>query len=220
MSEDNEEFLAYLEELGEAQVRLLMLNDDLPLSLLHVTRKWLADKDLESERLEAASTGKQIEIARSASEAAWTATRAAERASSAAERQAVAAERANTRATIALAIAIISIIATIVGIWLVHQDARRDTLHSPYLSEPHPFRVDSPSRSLSPYACRSSLPNEALGACSRCAWQFEALSRLSPVSAPQPLSAPFGRISNGITTNVASHYCARNAASFGPVRRS
>jgi len=162
MREDSAEFLAHLEELGEAQVRLLMLNDGLPLSLLHVTRKWLADKDLESQRLEAESAGKQIEIARSASEAAWTAARAAERASSAAERQAVAAERANTRATIALAIAIISIIATIVGIWLVHKDARRAILHSPYLLDPHPFRVDSPSRSLSPYACLPSFPNEVL----------------------------------------------------------
>jgi hypothetical protein len=133
MSEDNAEFIAYLEGLGKTQVRS-MLNDGLPLSLLHITRKWLADKELDSERLEAASTEEQIAIACSAKEAAWTAARAAERASSAAERQAVAAERANTRATIVLAIAIISIIATIIGIWLVHLDAVKATSHAAYFS--------------------------------------------------------------------------------------
>jgi hypothetical protein len=84
--------------------------------------EWLKNKDQEAERLRDASQEEQIEIARSASPAAERAAVAAERASAAAERQAIAAERANARASIALVIAIISIVATAIGIWIVHRD--------------------------------------------------------------------------------------------------
>jgi hypothetical protein len=135
MSEDKDaKILDLLKSMGEKQVRQLISIGNLPVPYFPIARKWLADMDQESERLKAASTEEQIEMARSANEAAWTAARAAECASSAAERQAVAAERANTRATIALAIAIISIIATIVSIWLVHLDAVKATSHAAYLS--------------------------------------------------------------------------------------
>jgi hypothetical protein len=125
--DEDANILAHLKKVGENKVRQLISIGNLPGSYLPIAQKWLADMDQESERLNAASTEEQIEIARSAKEAAWTAARAAECASSAAERQAVAAERANTRATIALIIAIISIIATIISIWLAHLDATKTT---------------------------------------------------------------------------------------------
>jgi len=124
--------IARMEELGEAQMRLLMQNGGWPQTYHAATIEWLAKKDQEASARRLAVESEQIEIARNAAYAAERAAMAAERASSAAERQlpiverqALAAERANTRATIALAIAAISIITASVSIWVSH----RDTTH-------------------------------------------------------------------------------------------
>jgi hypothetical protein len=91
--------------------------------------KWLEGKDQESERRREASQAEQIEIARSAKDAAWAAALAAERA-------ATAAEKANIRATIALVIAAISIAATIIGVWVVHRDSTHPASTSSHLPSP------------------------------------------------------------------------------------
>lgn len=103
--------LAELKEWGENNVRRL-LGPPNQLSSTHCepARKWIEEIDRASaeeiERRKDASVVEQIEIDRSAKDAAWAATRAAERA-------AMAAEKANIRATIALVIAAISVATTI-----------------------------------------------------------------------------------------------------------
>jgi hypothetical protein len=135
--------ISYLEALGEAQVRRLISNGGLPDTLRPAAIKWLADIDHDSERLKEASQAEQIDIARSAKDAAWAAARAADRA-------ATAAEKANARATIALIIAIISVISTVVGIWLTYQDEGK---HIRFIFPGgHASSADSSSGSLSPYA--------------------------------------------------------------------
>jgi hypothetical protein len=124
MSDDSEQ-LSLFESMGAHEVRGLVQAHRLNAINERLAIKWLAEKDQESARLSEASQVEQIDIARSAKEAAWAAARAAERAATAAERAATAAEKANTRATIALIIAIVSIIATIVGMWIVHRDSTR-----------------------------------------------------------------------------------------------
>lgn len=142
MSENEDaNILAHLKKMGEKQVRLLLSNGSMPLPFHPVALKWLADTDQELERLRETSKAEQIEIARSAKDAAWTAARAAERA-------ATAAEKANIRATIALVIAAISIAATIIGIWLVHLDATKTTSLSTYFSGARASSADLPSRHL------------------------------------------------------------------------
>jgi hypothetical protein len=126
---ENDQIITRLEELGPNQVRLLMSNGGLPTHWNVRIAEWLATKDQEDRRLSVASQAEQIEIARAASDAAKRAATAAERASVAAERQAVAAERANTRANIAIAIATASIIATVIGMVIVHLDTARQTVH-------------------------------------------------------------------------------------------
>jgi hypothetical protein len=141
--EDERQFIQRLETLGVTEVRLKLPIGGWAPALEPIVTKWLADKEREAERSREASQAEQIEIARSASNAAERAAAAAERASAAAERQAAAsqrqaeaadrqaeaADRANTRATIALAIAIISIIATVSGMAVVHLDAIRHVAH-------------------------------------------------------------------------------------------
>jgi hypothetical protein len=112
---DETALIRRLEELGPAQVRLLMSNGGWAHAFHPITLKWLTEKYQEAERLQEASQAAQAA-------AASRAVSAAERASEAAERQARAAESANTRATIALIIAIVSMIATVIGIWIVHLD--------------------------------------------------------------------------------------------------
>ena len=125
MSDKRAEKIAYLETLGEQQVRLFLSNNRFSSDWTGIVVQWLAEKDREAELTSAALEREQIEIARSASAAAIRAADAAEVASNAAVRQAVAAERANTRATIALAIAIIAITVSAIGIllpyWSVHK---------------------------------------------------------------------------------------------------
>jgi uncharacterized membrane protein len=103
------EQLAYFDELGADQVRLMIATAQLPTNMNPALRKWLAQKDQEASRIKEASQAEQIELARSAADAALDAAKYA--------------KQANTMAAIALAIAAISIISTAVGIWINHQDA-------------------------------------------------------------------------------------------------
>jgi hypothetical protein len=118
--DDEAAILNELKQLGEAEVRHQLAAGLFPLSHYEPALRWIAELDRasaeESERRKDISQAEQAEIARSAKDAAWAAARAAERA-------AIAAEKANTRATIALIIAAISISATIIGIFIVHQDS-------------------------------------------------------------------------------------------------
>jgi len=122
--------LAQLEEL----VRHLQSAAGFPQSSQRTVIRWLAKKDQESTRFKEASQAEQLEIARSAKDAAWEASDAAERAAITAERAAVAVERdataaeaANRRAAIAIIITAISVAIVRIGVWIVHRDA----LHLP-----------------------------------------------------------------------------------------
>lgn len=116
------EWSAFFEGLGESELRRRINTGGWPQTLLALAMKWLDRRDQESERLKLASQAEQIEIARSAKDAAWAAARAAERA-------ATAAEAANRRATIAIVTAVVSIIITITGLLLVHWDAMHPISH-------------------------------------------------------------------------------------------
>jgi hypothetical protein len=144
MDDDNEQF-ARFDEMGEEAVRIHVHTFSFNTAHQRLAIKWLAKKDQELERRRDASQAEQIEIARSAKDAAWAAAMAAERA-------ATAAEKANIRAIIALIIATISIIATVAGIWIVHRDVRKTIfLPSAYFSHARAFPADS----LPPCSCRA-----------------------------------------------------------------
>jgi hypothetical protein len=129
------DFIAQLESMGVATARSNMERGEFSPNVVHLVSQWLGDKERESAR----RRSEEIEIARFASAAAERAAVAAERAASeaartstaaerqagATERAAGAAERANTRATIAVIIAALSMIATLISIWVNHNDARR-----------------------------------------------------------------------------------------------
>jgi len=104
---EKEEFWAELDEVGETEVRVRLatkIYGDIN-NKGSLAREWLMRKDQARESARElrneASRVEQIDIARSAKDAAWAAARAA--------------EKANTRATIALIIATISTIIAIVG---------------------------------------------------------------------------------------------------------
>lgn len=106
------------EQLGVDGVRGMIAAHRFPHVMELHAIEWLAQRDsLERWRNES-SQAEQTELARAASEAA-------SRAASAAERQARAADAANTRATMALIVAAVSMIASIIGIWVVHMDTIR-----------------------------------------------------------------------------------------------
>jgi|HubBroStandDraft_6_1064221.scaffolds.fasta_scaffold1949551_1 hypothetical protein len=94
--DDDSKQLADFERMGEAAVRTDINNDCFPHSVRALAIKWLAQKDQELERRRDTSQAEQIDIARSAKDAALEAARAA--------------NKANTIATIAVAMAIIAII--------------------------------------------------------------------------------------------------------------
>lgn len=120
-SGDDPILIATMEEMGANQVRLRISSGLWPSHLMGAASRWLNEKDQEQERRNAASQSEQIEIARSARDAAFLASAAAERAATAAERQAAAAEKANRRrATIALIMAAISIIVAVISIVKTH----------------------------------------------------------------------------------------------------
>ena len=106
MRDDNEQ-LARFEEMGEDAVRILVHTKRFITSNERLAIKWLAQKDQESERRREASQAEQIDIARSAKDAAWEAARAA--------------KTANAIAMIAVAMAIIAIvISTLTWIYPPH----------------------------------------------------------------------------------------------------
>jgi hypothetical protein len=105
--EQERQFIAELEHMGETQARSNMDRGKISPAYVSLTAKWLG----EQERRREESQSEQIELMR--------------RASAAAERQARAAERANTRSTIALAIAIFSMIITIIGILVPYWNAHK-----------------------------------------------------------------------------------------------
>jgi hypothetical protein len=115
---DDPTVIQRLNNMGYHQVKLLFATNGLPPTWNLTITHWLAEQELEAERL--SSVAKEREAS-----AAERAAIAAERASAAAERQAVAAERANKTAKIALTIAIISIIITVIGMAVVHLDTLR-----------------------------------------------------------------------------------------------
>lgn len=94
-----QDFYKELEEAGEQAVRDKRAANLFASKKLGQIDEWLKRKDQDRRDL---SQSEQIEIARSAKDAAWEAARAA--------------KTANTRATIALAIAIVSAIAVIIDI--------------------------------------------------------------------------------------------------------
>jgi hypothetical protein len=95
MRDDNEQ-LARFEEMGEDAVRILVHTRRFTTPNQRLAIKWLAQKDQESERRREASKAEQLDIARSAKDAAWEAARAA--------------NKANIIAAIAVVMAIIAII--------------------------------------------------------------------------------------------------------------
>jgi hypothetical protein len=112
--------LAEIKQLGETEVRQLLATNQFTWAYHEPALRWIEELDRaaaeESERRRDASQAEETEIARSVKDAAWAAARAAERA-------AIAAEKAKTRATTALIIAAISIVATLTGIFIVHQNS-------------------------------------------------------------------------------------------------
>jgi hypothetical protein len=94
--DDDSELAHYFEEMGEDAVRMNIENDFFPHSVRALAIKWLAQRDHGSEQRREASQAEQIDIARSAKDAAWEAARAA--------------KKANTIAIIAVTMAIVAII--------------------------------------------------------------------------------------------------------------
>jgi CHASE3 domain sensor protein len=99
--EQERQWIAQLEGMGETQVRKLLSQDKISPAFVYLSSQWLAAKELGAELRSEASQSEQMELIR--------------RASAAAEAQAREARRANTRATIALIIAILSIIVSAIG---------------------------------------------------------------------------------------------------------
>jgi hypothetical protein len=95
MGDDNEQ-LTRFEEMGEDAVRILAYTKRFTTTNQRLAIKWLAQKDQESERRREASKAEQIDIVRSAKDAALEAARAA--------------NKANTIAAIAVVMAIVAII--------------------------------------------------------------------------------------------------------------
>jgi phage terminase Nu1 subunit (DNA packaging protein) len=119
------EYLAELERMGVSLVRSDLEQGKIPPHWLNLTATWLSTKDREAEARRAASSVEQMELMRTATEAAERASAAAERSAAAAEKQASASERANTRSTIAIIIAIISAVAAAFNIWMAYLDAHK-----------------------------------------------------------------------------------------------
>jgi hypothetical protein len=120
------------EEMGENQVRAKF--QDWHHSLHTYAIQWLAERDQESTRLDEVSRAEQIEIARSAKDAASEANAlaaeanfiardaatSARAAADAAALNARAARTNNTIATLALIAAVIAIAISILGIFIKH----------------------------------------------------------------------------------------------------
>ena len=92
--EQERQYVTDLEKMGETQVRSDSELGRISPGFVHLASTWLAGKEREAKKREAASKAEQIELMR---------------------RQAAATERANTRATIAILIAIASVVVTFIG---------------------------------------------------------------------------------------------------------
>ena len=93
------EYVAGLDEQGEAQVRSDLEHGRIPPRFVPLASKWLSDREREAKRRAEVSRSEQMELIR--------------RDPGAAQRQATAAERANMRANVALLIALVSLIVSI-----------------------------------------------------------------------------------------------------------
>ena len=112
-----EHFYATLEELGEAKVRERLATGAWGKlgPKVELANVWVDEKDRARA---SASESEQIEIARSAKEAAWVAAEAARESAIEASEASRFAKAANIRTTIMLIITAISVIATIVIFYL------------------------------------------------------------------------------------------------------
>jgi len=99
----SEEDRARLEKLGEARVRLQIKGVGFSLPFQISALEWLAERDDEARKRNEYSQSEQIDIARSAKDAAWEAARAARTANKIATAALIAA-------VIAIAVSIISLV--------------------------------------------------------------------------------------------------------------
>jgi hypothetical protein len=76
-SQVDAEIIAQLERHGEAQARLMIASGAFPTQHNVLALKWLAEKDQEARRRNAADQAEQNRIARSSQTAAWVAAIAA-----------------------------------------------------------------------------------------------------------------------------------------------
>jgi hypothetical protein len=113
-----------LESLGPAQVRLLLSNGGWPAQLHIQAVEWLAEKDREERAIQESRRDTEIDIARSARDAALDANELAKAANSialaasaSAERSAVAAMRNNRIAIAAVIIAAAAMLIALIGIF-------------------------------------------------------------------------------------------------------
>jgi len=106
----------WLEDSGEAQVRLMMHTGSMPVPYNARAIEWLSKKDHENQRLSEASQAEQIDIARSAKDAAWVAADAAREAAREAKKANQLAASANRIAALALIAAAIAIVVSVMGL--------------------------------------------------------------------------------------------------------
>lgn len=129
-SEDETSWRRQFEDMGVNQVRARLLEWIGPLKLS--ATRWLAEKDQDATRLAEASMSEQMEIARSAKDAAFEANKLASEANSIAREAAASARAAadaavvnahaartnNIIATLAIIAATIAIAISIIGIFI------------------------------------------------------------------------------------------------------
>ena len=97
-----------IKELGATQVRAMLQSGEMAAALIHPASLWLAAQDRESERRSAESISEQIEIARSAKDAAWDAAKSARVSATEARESNSIARKAHSSAKMANIIAAIS----------------------------------------------------------------------------------------------------------------
>lgn len=100
---------ARMEELGVAQMRLLLSNGGWPPGLQNDAIQWLAEKDRETVRLQQATESEQMAIARESNLIAREAAASAARSAEAARTNNIIATFALIAAIIAIAISVFSI---------------------------------------------------------------------------------------------------------------
>ncbi len=98
----NDELRAQFERIGEEQVRLNLNNHRYNERATAIAIEWLAPREEESRRRISALQAEQVEIARSAKDAAWV--------------SAQAAKGANLRSTVAIIVALIALGVSVFGL--------------------------------------------------------------------------------------------------------